>query len=288
MPLSDDPTTVSREVDRWLKAATRGLPPASRADIRAELLAHFEDACADYQAEGLTLAQAQRAALADLGNSHETARAFGQTQQLERRYLAGAIGGLVFPVVYLITVPINEYFVGGVMFNLAIFLPLIYIVYSWRNLLADRVHGVDLRVYERVVGVGIVVACVPRLFEWLIYHRPAILEAYTRSIWDIVTYKDGLLTVASFGGLFLTALGLIFMAEQGLRLRETLYGWLKPSAILLLLVGLAFIGYGIASLYGDGGLAMMVEWLIIFASVVVSLMWSYIYLRARADIVQLA
>jgi hypothetical protein len=84
---------MNSELETWLEAATRGVPGEARASARAELLAHYEDAVADYTAAGCDEAAAHRQALADLGAAAAVGRALRQTHHAERYYkLALALG----------------------------------------------------------------------------------------------------------------------------------------------------------------------------------------------------
>jgi len=60
--------------ERWLTTATQGLPPQIDSEIRAELIAHYEDAVAAYREQGLAPETAQKAALADLGDAQTVRR----------------------------------------------------------------------------------------------------------------------------------------------------------------------------------------------------------------------
>src|SRR5689334_11392718 len=113
------------EFERWLKRATKRLPADTAAIVREELTAHFEDALEDYLAAGRTPQEAQQAALLALGDGAEVAEGFQQTHFSGRRYLLAASIGMIYPAVYLLSIPFNQYFAGVMVFNPAIFLPLI-------------------------------------------------------------------------------------------------------------------------------------------------------------------
>ncbi|MBN1200370.1 MAG: hypothetical protein JXJ20_00810 [Anaerolineae bacterium] len=61
--------THRSDLARWLDAATAGLPADTAESARAELAAHVEDAVAGYAEQGLSAADAQQRALADLGGA---------------------------------------------------------------------------------------------------------------------------------------------------------------------------------------------------------------------------
>src|SRR5690349_20478008 len=112
---------ITPEFERWLKRATKRLPSETAEIVREELTAHFEDAVADYLAEGKTPQEAQQAALLALGDEGEISDGFQQTHFAGRRYLIAAAIGMVYPVVYLLSIPFNQYFAGVMVFNPAIF-----------------------------------------------------------------------------------------------------------------------------------------------------------------------
>jgi hypothetical protein len=63
-----------RELQAWLDAATRDLPEEVARTVRNEIEAHYEDAVADYLAEGHAREEAQALALADLGKAPPVGR----------------------------------------------------------------------------------------------------------------------------------------------------------------------------------------------------------------------
>jgi len=60
--------------EHWLSAITQGLPQQIATEIRAEFIAHYEDAVAAYREQGRAPETAQRAALADLGETQTVRR----------------------------------------------------------------------------------------------------------------------------------------------------------------------------------------------------------------------
>ena len=65
---------IDPSFEHWLAAATQGLPQQKSTEIRAEFVAHYEDAVTAYQEEGHAPETAQRAALADLGDEQTVRR----------------------------------------------------------------------------------------------------------------------------------------------------------------------------------------------------------------------
>jgi hypothetical protein len=65
-----------QKLSEWLETATRGLVPSAQARIHAEIEAHFAEAVSVRLQKGARLAEAQAAALADLGDAADAARRF--------------------------------------------------------------------------------------------------------------------------------------------------------------------------------------------------------------------
>ncbi len=68
----------------WLTIATGDLVPAAQARVRAEIGAHYAEAVQGYAASGLSEAEAQRAALSDLGGARVASRNFRRTLGTKR------------------------------------------------------------------------------------------------------------------------------------------------------------------------------------------------------------
>jgi hypothetical protein len=78
----------SKNLDEWLKIATGEvwageLAGPAKERIKLEIKSHFEDAVAAHLAEGLTEAEAQARALADLGDAHAARKRFRKTHLME-------------------------------------------------------------------------------------------------------------------------------------------------------------------------------------------------------------
>jgi hypothetical protein len=73
-PIAEKP----RNLPAWLDVATRDLMPPAQARIRAEIGAHYAEAVQAHQTRGTSGAEAQAAALADLGSAQAAAWRFAQ------------------------------------------------------------------------------------------------------------------------------------------------------------------------------------------------------------------
>ncbi len=66
---------MNEELGDWLALASGDVPVGEQQRLRAELVGHYEDAVNLYVQQGKSPVEAHRAALADLGDPHETADA---------------------------------------------------------------------------------------------------------------------------------------------------------------------------------------------------------------------
>jgi len=279
---------TSPDLTRWLKTAAHGLPTAAAARLCAELTDHYLDAYEYALEEGLDEATARRTALEALGNARALANEYQHTYHTRRRYRLAAVVGMSYPLLYGFSVSFNESVAGHLAFNLALFLPLLYIVYGFKTLLAVRPHGAPLYIYEQLIHTGIVAVSVPRLFGWVIYHRPLIAEATTRSFSDIHSFSELLMNAIALLGLFLIAGGFLLLGERALRVRESLYGLLKPSAVLGLVCGVGLGVYAIGTLGNNTLVRGPAEALAVMSGMLSVILWSMIFFRAQGEIRQVA
>lgn len=276
------------DLDRWLKQATHGLTADEAADIRDELRWHYEDSRADFIAEGMSPQAAHRAAMASLGAADDVGAEFREIRFIGTRYLLVALLGLIYPPLHFLTIQFNIRVAGSVIFNMAIFLALLYVVYGFKTLLKSRPHGIDIRLYEQIIHTGIAVTCVPRLVAWLLYDRPMLIEAYTVSLWEAASTTELLLNVTSLLGLFIITAGLLMLGEHALRLHESLFGMLKPAGGLMIICGLSTGAFAIGTMMGSSGISELAETIIAIAGMCAVVLWSVIFFRARGELLSLA
>jgi hypothetical protein len=269
------------DLQRWLKKSTRGLNAELSDLIREEITAHYEDAIDDYQIEGFDLVTAHQMAMRDLGDESAVGTSFRQVHYSHWRYLVYALVGLAYPIGYLLSIPLNESIVGSVGFNLAIFLPMIYIVSSFRTLLRDRFSQVDIEKNILLIRWGIIILCLTRLIGWRLYYHPTIVESYSRSIFDAISMWEMGLNIVSIAGLLLAAVGFMLIGEQTLRLHENLYGLLKPLGVSIIVCGAGFAVYGLCSLVGQANICIFAEMLAAMAGIIATFVWSFIFWRER-------
>jgi hypothetical protein len=269
------------DLQRWLKKSTRGLDAELSDLIHEDITAHYEDALLAYQSEGYDLASAHRMAMCDLGDESAVGAEFRQVHYSQWRYLGYALVGLVYPIGYLLSIPLNEFLVGGIAFNLAIFLPMIYIVSSFRTLLNDRFSQIDIEKNIMLIRWGIILLCLTRFIGWRIYFQPTIVESYSRSIFEAVSMLEMGLNLVSIAGLLLASVGFMFIGEQTLHLREDFYGLLKPLGASIIVCGAGFAIYGLCSLVGQAQVCMIAEMVAVMAAIIATLTWSFIFWRER-------
>lgn len=279
---------TSPDLARWLKTATRGLPASASARLQTELTDHYLDAYEFALEEGQDEGAARRFALESLGSAHDIAEEYQQTYHTRRRYRLAAALGMAYPILYGLSIAFNESLAGHVAFNLALFLPLLYVVYAFKTLLAVRPHGAPLYTYEQLIHTGIVAVCVPRLFGWILYHRPIIAEATSRSFSDVHSVAELLMNGMALVGLFITAGGFLLLGERALRVRESLYGLLKPSAVLGLVCGIALGVYALGTVENNMTVRAPAEALAVISGMFSVVIWSMIFFRAQSEIRQVA
>lgn len=269
------------DLQRWLDKSTHGLDSELAEMIREELYDHYDDAIGDYLSQGYDEVFAHQMTMRDLGDESAVSKGFRQVHHSQWRYLAYALVGLVYPLAYIISIPFNESIVGGVAFNLAIFLPMIYIISSFRLILRDHYHSIDIEKNIILIRWGIILLCITRLIGWRIYHQPTIVESYSRSIFDAVSMWEMGLNFVSIAGLLLAAGGFIFIGEQMLTLQDDLFGLVKPLSLAIMIGGASFAIYGIGSLLGMADVCVIAEMIAVLAGMIATLSWSFIFWRER-------
>lgn len=276
------------DLQRWLKKSTRGLDAELKDIIYDEITAHYEDAHADYMADGYDAATAHQMTMRDLGDESAVGKELRNIHYGNLRYLLYALVGLIFPIAYIVSIPFNEKLVGGIAFNLAIFLPMVYIVSSFRTLLHDRYSQVNIEQNIMLIRWGIIVVCVTRFIGWYIYHQPTIIESYTRSIFEAISIWEMGLNMLSIAGLLLASVGFILIGEQTLRLHEDLYGLLKPMGVAIITCGAGFAVYGLGSLLGQANFCTLAEMITVMSGIIATFSWSFVFWRERQAHLQLA
>lgn len=160
---------MSAHIEPWLRRALRGVPADMRDDVRAELLAHYEDAVADYVAQGMALPAAQQQALADLGDAALVGQALHDTFHAESQYKRAVVLGVVLPLClpFLVLTMQWHMWIDGVVL-VCWLLPLWLALAAFRVLLGQQVGvNVGLRPF-RLMRAGSVLLALLLLMSPLI------------------------------------------------------------------------------------------------------------------------
>lgn len=272
---------IHSDLKRWLDKVTRGLPDDLAETLRDEISAHYEDAFDDYRSTGLDDETAHRYAMRDLGDVRAMQRSVKDAYHTDLFYLLAAFIGMGYPLLYLLTIPLNERLVGGTAFNLAVFLPLLYSIYGVRNLLRDRPNAPQTIWLERMIYHGIVVVCLARFAGWTIYGRPTVIESYSRNLGQAATIWELILNTLPIGGVLLVGIGFVLLGWAVLNMVDMFDWLLKPTAAFMMLAGGGFTIYGISTSYGMINQGIYSEMLIVFSSAIAAILWAYIFLRQR-------
>src|SRR5689334_15632207 len=86
----------SNTLQGWIAVATAGLPPSAAAKLTAEIKDHAAESRGRHIDAGMSDADADRAALADLGDAAEVARTFRDGHFSRAEYKRGWVATLVF------------------------------------------------------------------------------------------------------------------------------------------------------------------------------------------------
>jgi hypothetical protein len=241
-------TSLHPGLKHWLDSVTQQLPPETANYTRNELIAHYEDAVADYTATGLSPDQAHTQAMTDLGKDEVTWRGLKDVHLGYKRYQWAMIASfsmlmfvLGFPIVYL-ALGLRENSGQAVtlfviddllLYGLTTFVLLsIKRLFTWRFNLSETgrfiwlsVGGLTLQIMADITSV--------------------LMFGYSHNIGNkyVTIFQTGSvlevgLHLVSLVGFILIGLGLLGLARQILKTR--LYGLSVPLAVLLMVMGGCF------------------------------------------------
>ncbi|MBC7811170.1 MAG: hypothetical protein H7175_08490 [Burkholderiales bacterium] len=233
------------ELTTWLDAATRGLPADVKVMARAEFAAHYADAFDDHMEQGLSAAEAQREALAELGDVAETARGLQDTHLAERRYGRAAAASMVYPVAFLVLSSgmVQPWSVADILYSCAILLPALYVMRSLKALLRLRYNFSNINRSVSVFWLGTLLLTLPPALSWLLLGEPVTSEAVRYSLTGVFNLPQGVLNITYLIGVFVSGLGMIYVGDRLMHLKDGLYGlrtilfgalWLTGGALLTL------------------------------------------------------
>jgi hypothetical protein len=145
-----------RSIAEWLEMATRKLSAPAKERIRLELEAHFADGMESHLADGCPEAEAQAAALAELGDPSAAAKRFRREHLTEKeakrveRMLSEFAG---YPVVWELVV-----YGGTALFTLFFFFHHQRVFHTFHIPLSIVMPGIALPMYAGLATIGFFVA----------------------------------------------------------------------------------------------------------------------------------
>ena len=221
------------------------------------------------------MTEAQRSALAELGNARSVGSGLRETHLAERRYGAAAAASLILPLGILAHVLLLRDGSGGLnalVYDLLLLLPLLYVLRTLKTLLVLR-YGLHVERRLMLVAAGAVALTLPEILMdgyWIALSNgfapppsPLGLQAL-----------DALLLVDWLGALLLGA-GLIWLVEALLRIKP-----LRGLSGAALLAGYALALTALAALAGGGDL-LTLAWLVAIGfGLVTHGLWTLLFFRA--------
>jgi hypothetical protein len=268
------------ELTHWLDSATRGLPKEARGWIRAELQGHYDDAVQDHLEQGVSVEEAQRAALAELGSASAIRRDFSETHLAERRYRFAAAACLIFPLAMLAHVALIARGGAGldvIVYDLLLLLPLLYVLRSLHTLFVLRFNlHVERRL--KLIALGLLAMTLP--------------EIALQAIWIAITHGIGgdvsVLAVILLNGLMLADLlgavllgiGFVWLVEALLRLKARGLWMLRPFCYVTLIAGYALALTSAASVTGQQGWFNFTWLAALVLGVIMHALWLLMFTRA--------
>jgi len=249
---------MNRDFTDWMDRATRGLPPELISLIGEELACHYEDAVEDYVRRGYTIADAQNAAVADLGDPKMTAQEFRLTHTPRSRYVKAAVASIapgipMFILVFMAGVPENKPIAQFIMtmillsFSMVTLICLHYVLMTFRVLLGIGFH---MRFPVRLIIGGMAVLNIFALYS-LEYEQPNGIGVFI-PINDPVVFGDEVMPIRTLP--YIYELTLAFFVNLvgigwvlfGKRLdyihRDQLYGLMPFVRWLFIFSGLFLLG----------------------------------------------
>jgi hypothetical protein len=210
----------------WLETATRGLPADVKTMTRAEFAAHYADALDDHLAHGLSVADAQREALAELGDVTETAHGLQDIHLAERRYGRAAAAAMIYPVAFLVLSSgmVQPWSIADILYSCAIMLPALYVMRSLKALLRLRYGFEGITRSVSVFWLGTTLLTLPPALSWLLLGEPITAEAVRYSLTGVFNLPQGALNIIYLLGIFVSGFGLIYIGDRLMHLNDGLLG----------------------------------------------------------------
>ncbi len=240
-------TPLHPDLNRWLDTITQNLPADAAAYTRNEIIAHYQDAVADYTAAGSTPEDAHTQAMADLGQDSDTARGLKDAHLGHRRYqwamlasLSVLVCMLGLPVIYLalgLKHNSNEATTLFVIADLLLFGLTTFVLITLKELLTWRF---DLPRASRFIWLsvgGLTLQILADISSVLRYGYSHDIGNKQVTIFQAASGLEVGLHAASLAGFLLLGIGLLGLAHQISKADTPLYGLGKPLVILLVILG---------------------------------------------------
>jgi hypothetical protein len=274
-------SNTEHELNQWLDEATKALPAKVNAHARQELQTHYEDAVEAHSAQGQSPFEAHRAALAELGDAKEIARALRETHLAERRYAIAAMLALLYPMSLFVTLgPLGGYdFLSIFISNALLLIPSLYILSAFRLLLRGRFNFECANGAIALVSAGLVVLTTTPTIATLLLGQPTatqMLRVFGEGASPLQPAFDAVAAL----GVFIAGGGLVWLAERLMFLENSLYGLRLPFRLMAFLLGASLMSFAVAVTLNATTLALFSNVFILLFATVTYCLWTLIFFRA--------
>ena len=241
------------DVNAWLDIATRGLPRHIKRAVYDELLAHYEDAYQDQQAEGADAAKAHHTALAQLGDAAEISRGLRETHLGHRRY-GWAVGISIVSMLYLV---LGAFMVSihPLIFSLVGAAFMVFLLRTFRRLVDAHLREPSLEFGLALVQIGLIVAAA---VGWLGYRQPfayptvlIFTDPMVLPRLDSFSYDWSPVYALLIVAVSLTGIGWIVIGDRLSAAHSSLHGLGVLLRTVMLVNGLGLIGSGLLLTLGN-------------------------------------
>jgi hypothetical protein len=269
---------MNADLERWLDAATKGLPRESRGWVREELQFHYEDSVREHSARGMSAVEAHRAALAELGRAADVGGDLRETHLAERRYRIAAAASLIFPLTvlaHLLMASRGEAGINIIFYDLLLLVPMLYVLRTLHTLLALRFQ---LHVERRLMAVafGLIGITLPEILMAVFYLALTlgIGGELTPLVWGVLNT----LLLANLVGAVVVGLGMVWLVEALLRLKNAAI--LRPFCYVALINGYVLALTSAVSVAGRQDWSDFTWQMALILGVIVHALWTLMFFRA--------
>lgn len=231
--------------EQWLEVATHNLPAHIVNGIRSELAAHYQDAFDAHQHDGLTADETQRAAVADLGSARLVNDDLIMMHISRNHTLAAMLACMGYPLLLMVFPQLTGFMGKMVSYLFQDLLNTILLVYVLATFV--RLIPSNRRPLYRPVGslmASLLLGTVVRLSFFSIYHRLPLIGTGAEVVWETGSAQGLILDGGFIAAELLSAGACAWLGWRLYRIKESLYGLLRPISVLIMLV--CPIGAGVA------------------------------------------